>query len=59
MEKTDPTASMDSPYESHYRVVRWIGGMHNTHPLLGPGIFTAASLYLFRGPDHRRLGVHT
>jgi hypothetical membrane protein len=45
MEKTDPTASMDSPNESHYRVVRWIGGVHNAHPFLGPAIFTAASIY--------------
>jgi hypothetical membrane protein len=45
MEKTDPTASMDSQYESHYRVVRWIGETHNAHPFLGPAIFTAASIY--------------
>ena len=45
MEKTDPTASMDSPYESHYRVVRWIGETHSAHPFLGPAIFTAASIY--------------
>jgi hypothetical membrane protein len=45
MEKKDPATYMESPYESHHRVVRWIGGMHNAHPVLGSAIFTAASLY--------------
>jgi hypothetical membrane protein len=36
---------MESPYQSHYRVVRWIGRVHDAHPFLGPAIFTAASLY--------------
>jgi hypothetical membrane protein len=35
----------ENPYESRYRVVRWIGKIHVAHPALGPAIFTAASLY--------------
>jgi hypothetical membrane protein len=35
----------ENPYESHYRVVRWIGKTHDAHPSFGPAIFTVASLY--------------
>lgn len=40
----DASAS-DRPYESRYRVVRWIGRTHDTHPSLGPALFTIAALY--------------
>ena len=35
----------EGPYESRYRLVRWIGSTHDAHPSLGPAIFTVASLY--------------
>ncbi len=38
-------SSVESPYESRYRLVRWIGTTHDAHPTLGPAIFTVASLY--------------
>ncbi len=40
----DPV-DVNSPYESHYRAVRWIGKIHDTYPSLGPAIFTVASVY--------------
>lgn len=45
MEKQDPIDSEVVPYESHYRVVRWIGKTHDDHPSLGPAIFMVATLY--------------
>lgn len=45
MEKRDPIDTVDVPYESNYRVVRWIGQKHGAHPSYGPAIFTAAALY--------------
>ncbi len=45
MEKQDPVGSLDIPYQSNYRVVRWIGERHDAHPSFGPAIFTAAALY--------------
>jgi hypothetical membrane protein len=45
VETQDPIGSVDVPYESHYRVVRWIGKTHDDHPSLGPAIFTVATLY--------------
>ncbi len=45
MEKRDPVGSVHVPHESAYRVVRWIGRIHDAHPFLGPSIFTVASVY--------------
>jgi hypothetical membrane protein len=45
VEKQDPVGSVDIPYQSNYRVVRWIGERHEAHPSFGPAIFTAAALY--------------
>jgi hypothetical membrane protein len=36
---------VSSPYESRCRAVRWIGKIHDSHPSLGPAIFTVASVY--------------
>jgi hypothetical membrane protein len=41
----DPNGSVDIPYRSNYRVVRWIGEAHDAHSSFGPAIFTAAALY--------------
>jgi hypothetical protein len=41
----DPVGSVDIPYQSNHRVVRWIGERHDAHPSFGPAIFTAAALY--------------
>jgi len=38
----DPEAG---PYRGKFRVVIWIGQVHDAHPSLGPVIFTAATLY--------------
>ena len=40
-----PGGSVDIPYRSNYRIVRWIGEGHDAHPSFGPAIFTAAALY--------------
>ncbi len=45
MKKQDPVGSVDTPYKSDNRLVRWIGDRHDAHPSLGPAIFTAAALY--------------
>ena len=45
MEEQDSGVPRSVPYDSHYRVVRWIGKTHDAHPSLGPAIFTAATLY--------------
>ncbi len=45
MTKQDPFGSVDIPYQSNIRLVRWIGERHDAHPSLGPAIFTAAALY--------------
>ena len=45
MENQDPTGPVGIPYRSDLRIVRWIGGIHDAHPTLGPLIFTAAALY--------------
>jgi hypothetical membrane protein len=45
VERQDPAGSVDTPYQSNNRVVRWIGEKHDAHPSLGPAIFTAAALY--------------
>ncbi len=45
MEKQHSVGSVHVPYESDYRVVRWIGRLHDAHPFLGPLIFTVASVY--------------
>lgn len=45
MDKQGRTGSVDAPYDSRYRVVRWIGKTHHAHPSLGPAIFTVAALY--------------
>jgi hypothetical membrane protein len=45
VEHQDPSGTADIPYRSNYRVVRWVGEIHDAHPSLGPAIFTAAALY--------------
>ncbi len=45
MENQAPVGSVNIPYQSNYRVVRWIGERHDAHPSFGPAIFTAAALY--------------
>jgi hypothetical membrane protein len=40
----DPS-DVDNTYQSKYRVVRWMGKIHDAHPSLGPVIFTVAALY--------------
>jgi hypothetical membrane protein len=35
----------EDPYESPFRLVRWLGATHDAYPSLGAAIFTAASLY--------------
>ena len=36
---------MGNPYQSKYRLVRWIGEKHDAHPSFAPAIFTAAALW--------------
>jgi hypothetical membrane protein len=45
VENQDPTGSTTFQHQSDFRIVRWIGHLHDGHPSLGPAIFTAASLY--------------
>ena len=45
VENQDPVGPVNIPYQSNYRIVRWIGGIHDAHPSFGPAIFTAAALY--------------
>ncbi len=45
MEKQAPVGSVEVPYQSNNRPVRWIGERHDAHPSWGPAIFTAAALY--------------
>jgi hypothetical membrane protein len=45
VEHQDPDGSAGIPYQSNFRVVRWIGERHDAHPSLGPAIFTAAAFY--------------
>ncbi len=45
MTKQETVGPIRLPYESNYRVVRWIGGVHDAHPFLGPAVFTLASVY--------------
>lgn len=45
MERQDPAGSVDTPYQSNNRLVRWIGEKHDAHPSLGPAVFAAAALY--------------
>jgi hypothetical membrane protein len=45
VEEQDSGVPRSVPYDSHYRVVRWIEKTHDDHPSLGPAIFTAATLY--------------
>jgi hypothetical membrane protein len=45
VENQDSVGPVDLPYQSNYRIVRWIGGIHETHPSFGPAIFIAAALY--------------
>jgi hypothetical membrane protein len=45
VEKQDPARSVDIPYVSNSRVVRWLGKTHDAHPSLGPAIFTVSALY--------------
>jgi hypothetical membrane protein len=45
VEKKYPGDPVENSYQSKYRVVRWVGGVHNAHPSLGPVIFTASALY--------------
>ena len=45
MKTPDPADSVDNPFRSNNRVVRWIGQVHDAYPALGPAIFTTAALY--------------
>ncbi len=45
MENQGPLGTVDIPYQSTNRIVRWIGERHEAHPSLGPAIFTAAVIY--------------
>ena len=45
MESQDPAGSVDIPYQSSHRIFRWIGGIHDAHPSLGPVVFMGAALY--------------
>jgi hypothetical membrane protein len=45
VDNQDSRRSENVSYDSHYRVVRWMGRTHDDHPSLGPAIFTAAALY--------------
>jgi hypothetical membrane protein len=45
VKEQDTVGPVHLPYGSNYRVVRWIGRVHDAHPFLGPAIFTLASVY--------------
>jgi len=45
VESQDRAGSVNIPYQSKYRIVRWIGAIHDNHPSIGPAIFTASALY--------------
>jgi len=45
VEEQPTDSSLDIPYRSNYRIVRWIGRRHAAHPSIGAAIFMAAALY--------------
>jgi hypothetical membrane protein len=45
VDKQKTVGSADIPYQSNFRMVRWIGERHDAHPSFGPAIFTASALY--------------
>jgi hypothetical membrane protein len=45
VENQETVASVDIPHQSNPRFFRWIGGIHDAHPSLGPAIFMGAAIY--------------
>jgi hypothetical membrane protein len=45
VENQDPVGQQNIPYQTNYRIVRWIGEIYEANPSFGPAVFMAAALY--------------
>jgi hypothetical membrane protein len=45
VENQDSVDPENTPYQSNYRIVRWLGEVHEASPSFGPAVFMAAALY--------------